>query len=64
MNWLTQNKDLSEQYAGQWIVLEKNELIANDEDYRKAREAATRRGIKRPFIIFVPVKGTGEFMGI
>ena len=64
MNWLTRNKDLSSRYGGQWIVLEKDELVANDEDYRKAREVATRRGIKRPFIIFVPVKGTGGFMGI
>ena len=64
MNWLTRNKNLSSQYGGQWIVLEKDELVANDEDYSKAREAATRRGIKRPFIIFVPIKGTAEFMGI
>jgi hypothetical protein len=64
MSWLTRNKNLSDQYGGQWIVLEKDELVANDENYSKAREAATHRGIKRPFIIFVPVKGTGEFMGI
>lgn len=64
MNWLTRNKNLADRYGGQWIVLEKDELIAIDEDYRKAREVATRRGIKRPFIIFVPVKGTEEFMGI
>jgi Family of unknown function (DUF5678) len=64
MNWLTQHKDLASQYGGQWIVLEKDELIANDKDYAKARYAATQKGINRPFIIFVPLEEDGAFMGI
>jgi hypothetical protein len=64
MNWLTTHKDVADQYGGQWIVLEKEELIAHDAEYQKAREVATRRGIKRPFIIFIPCKDSGAFMGI
>lgn len=64
MNWLARNQDLSERFGGNWIVLEKDELVASDIDYRKAREVASRRGIKRPFIIFVPPKESGGFMGI
>lgn len=64
INWLARNKELSDRYGGQWIVLEKEELVASDPDYRKARDVATRRGIKRPFIIFVPPRETGGFMGI
>jgi hypothetical protein len=64
MDWLTRNKDVSGRYEGQWNVLEKDELVANDADYRKAREVASQRGIKRPFIIFVPRKESGGFMGI
>jgi Family of unknown function (DUF5678) len=64
INWLTQNKELSDRYGGQWIVLEKDELVASDTDYKKARDVAIRRGIKRPFIIFVPPRGSGGFMGI
>jgi Family of unknown function (DUF5678) len=64
VNWLAQNKDLAERYGGQWIVLEKDELVASDADYRKARDVATQRGIKRPFIIFVPSKENSGFMGI
>jgi hypothetical protein len=64
VNWLKRNKQVSEHYGGQWIVLEKDEMVAHDEDYKKAREAATRRGIKRPFIIFIPRKESGGFMGI
>jgi len=64
INWLAKNRDLSERYGGQWIVIEKDELIANDTDYMKAREVATRRGIKRPLIIFIPTSESGGFMGI
>jgi hypothetical protein len=63
-SWLKRNKELSDRYGGQWIVLEKDELVASDVDYKKARDAATLKGIKRPFIIFVPPKQTGGFMGI
>ena len=64
MSWLKRHTDLAGRYGGQWIVLEKDELIANDADYRKARDVATQRGIKRPFIVFVPSKENGGFMGI
>jgi hypothetical protein len=64
MNWISRTKDLADRYGGQWIVIEKDELVANDPDYRKAREAATQRGIRRPFIIFVPVRDSDGFMGI
>lgn len=64
MNWLTTHKDVAEQYGGQWIVLEKDALIANHPEYQKARDAATQRGIKRPFIIFIPRNDGGAFMGI
>jgi hypothetical protein len=64
MNWLTTHKDVADQYGGQWIVLEKDQLVANDTEYQKARDTATQRGIKRPFIIFIPRKDTGAFMGI
>ena len=64
MNWLTTHKDVADQYGGQWIVLEKDELVANDIEYQKARDTATQRGIKRPFIIFIPRTDTGAFMGI
>ena len=64
MNWLARRKDLTECYGGQWIVLEGEQLIANDADYLRARQAATQKGIKRPFILFVPGRETGAFMGV
>jgi len=64
IEWLKRNKDLADRYGGQWIALEKDELVANDQDYRKVREAVIEKGIKRPLIIFVPLKDNGGFMGI
>jgi hypothetical protein len=64
MSWLARHKDLADFYGGQWIVLEKDELVANDMDYEKARHIATQKGIKRPFIIFLSFKENGAFMGI
>lgn len=63
-DWLARNKNLSEHFGGQWIVIEKDELIANDADYEKAHDIATQKGIKRPFIIFVPINESAGFMGI
>ncbi len=64
MNWLARRKDLVERYGGQWIVLEGDQLIANDVDYVRARETATQKGIEHPFIFLVPSKETGAFVGV
>ena len=50
--------------TGKWVVVEKDELIASDKEYSKARAEAVQRGIERPFIVFVPEVEEAEFMGI
>jgi len=64
IEWMNRNSLVSDEYRGKWVVVEKNELIASDKDYGRARAIAKERGIKRPFIVFVPVKRGGGFMGI
>lgn len=64
IDWIARNRNLADMYGGQWVVIEKDELVTNDPDYRKAREVAKQRGIKRPFIFFVPPKDSGGFMGL
>jgi hypothetical protein len=64
VDWLAKNVKLSDDYRGKWLVIEKNELIASDADYLKARAIAKARGIRRPFIIYVPVSESESFMGI
>ena len=64
VEWIARNKNLADTYGGQWVVIEKDELVANDPDYRRARDVAKQRGIRRPFIFFVPPKDSGGFMGL
>jgi chromosome condensin MukBEF ATPase and DNA-binding subunit MukB len=54
MNWLdANNKLLRDEYRGEWVVVEKDELVAHNADYMKAVEVARRKGIKIPFTVFV-----------
>lgn len=64
VDWIRKNTQISQEYRGKWIVVENNELIASDKDYSKARAIAKQRGIKRPFIVFVPSTPSSGFMGI
>ena len=64
IGWIAKNRNLTDKYGGQWVVIEKDELVANDPDYLKARDVAKQRGIRRPFIFFVPPKDSGGFMGV
>lgn len=64
IEWMKKNTEVSEEYRGKWIVVENNELIASDKDYSRARAIAKERGIKRPFIVFIPSTPSSGFMGI
>ncbi len=64
IDWIARNRNLADMYGGQWVVIEKDELVANDPDYQRARDVAKQRGIRRPFIFFVPPKDSGGFMGL
>jgi len=64
MEWLKKNTLEPSEFSGRWVVLEKDTLIASDQEYEKARAEAVRKGIGRPFIVFVPHPEEGEFMGI
>ena len=64
IDWIKRNTEISAEYRGKWVVLEKDELIASDKDYKRARAIAKERGIKRPFIVFVPSTPNSRFMGI
>lgn len=63
VDWIKRNTEASDEHQGKWVVLEKDELVASDKDYGRARAIAKQRGIKRPFIVFIP-SDKGRFMGI
>jgi hypothetical protein len=64
LEWLKHNIPANAYYRGKWVVLEQNELVAVDTSYDKARSMAKQKGIKRPFIIFIPPVEQSGFMGI
>lgn len=56
MQYLSLHQDELQAYAGQWIVLEGEEIISHHTDAVAAVEEARAKGIKRPFVtrIFSP----------
>ena len=62
--WLETRKELPKEFGGQWIVVEKDQLVAHSPDYEAARAAAEARGLVRPFIFFIPSVEREAFMGI
>ena len=63
-DWLSQNQRALRQYAGEWIVLEGQEIVAHDTRYVTARRAALHLGITTPFIFLVSSETDETFMGI
>jgi hypothetical protein len=64
MEWLsTHARDIAS-HAGNWIVLEGEEIVASDASYETARGQAVARGITRPLIFFIPEDdGLDGFIG-
>ena len=53
LRWRQENMQLLETLAGQWLVVEGDELIAHGQDPVSLVTAARRRGIQIPFVFFV-----------
>jgi plasmid stability protein len=52
--WRRSNRDLLQgQYAGQWVVLEGEEILAHDKDAVQAVEEAKAKGVVVPYVFFV-----------
>jgi hypothetical protein len=66
MEWLNGKEKMGtlREFAGKWIVVEQDKLIANDSSYERARDKARTAGIARPFLIFVPETIEPAFMGL
>jgi len=57
--WLAAHE---EEYAGQWVFLDGDRLVAHADDPVRFREIATAEGIDVPFIVHAR-KERGPFMG-
>ena len=50
------------EYAGQWVLLEADRLIASGDDPLPFKEIVRAQGIETPFIVHIR-KDTGPFTG-
>ena len=50
--------------SDKWVVIEGDQLVADDSTYEGARAKARDAGITRPFIIFIPPAAEPAFMGL
>jgi len=53
LRWRQNNEQLLEGFAGQWLVVEGDQLIAHGQDPAALVAAARRRGIQAPYVFFV-----------
>ncbi len=57
VQWIDQHRDeLRRRFAGQWIVVEGDKLVAHDRDLQKAVKRAHMLGVRYPFVSFVRLK--------
>lgn len=51
--WMKRNSDLLKTMVGEWVVVEKDELIGHNRSHKLVLEKARDRGISRPFMVFI-----------
>ena len=54
MEWMNKHPEKLRRYAGEYVILEGTRIIAHGTDTPKMFAIAKRRGVKIPFIFFVP----------
>ena len=60
--WRHSHRDeLQRRFAGQWVVLEGEEIVAHSEDAAQAVEEARGKGIAVPFVFYVDRPRPGVF---
>lgn len=64
IKWFEENIARRPECQGHWVVIEGEELVACEDDYSAASQKARARGIKAPFIFFVPKPSEDIFMGL
>ena len=64
MKWFEENLAGRRDFEGHWVVIEGEELVACERDYGAASQKARARGIKVPFIFYVPERTEDIFMGL
>ena len=55
LEWRRDHGEFLRSYAGQWVVLEDNAIVANGNDLVKAVAQAREKGIEVPYVFYVDV---------
>jgi len=57
VRWVEKHRaELRQRYAGQWIVVEGDTLVAHHRDLQEAMGRASKRGVRYPFVLFIRSK--------
>jgi len=62
--WLAANSRALEKYAGEWLLLHGEELVAHSPDFQVIRRAAKSRGIESPFVHYIPTREESHLLVI
>lgn len=54
MLWLVKNAPELAKYKGQWLLIQGHHLVMHTDDFRIIRDLVRERGIRSPFVYYVP----------
>lgn len=55
MQWLSEKASELSAYRGEWLLIQGRMLVAHSTDFGQIQEAIRRRGIRVPFVYYVPL---------
>ena len=61
MRWLVENSRALEAHRGEWLLIVGTELVAHSRDFGEVQAAITARGIRSPFVYYVPTEDESNF---
>jgi hypothetical protein len=64
MQWLVENSELLNQYAGEWLLIVGQTLAAHSRDYQSIKAVIAQRQLLSPFVYYVPKAEESNWMGI
>jgi hypothetical protein len=56
--WCRRHRDLLRALAGQWIVVEGEQVVAHSADPERALREARAKGIRVPYLLWVDCRGS------
>jgi len=64
LHWLAAHPEVLTEYAGQWIAVGGESLIAADERLAVVLATARAQGVERPLTMFIPSDPRGYWLGL